>query len=279
MRYRLPARSWLLPLLALMTVSAGLAACASGDPPPRELDANGQPVRRRAQLSFLRHDDQPAEIARVAPPPKPVKAKRVKAKRAVAPPAPKPEIVAAAPPPPPAQAAPIQTAPVQKPPASEAPAPPPAKAAVPPPPPAPDTARARVEPNVAKPKVLYAGQVVPVAQAEARRRVVAYLSAKGYSFQQEDQTAGPLLTDPMLSGPQSIDHLASCGGGGALAHPILHSIELEVQFAPEGAGTRVTVGTLFTEVRQGKVGKGMSKIDCKSRGSLETDVMRAAAGG
>ena len=222
MRYPLPARIRALPLLAL--ACACLTACASGDAPPRELDANGLPVRRRAQLTFFRPDYQP-EVARIeTPPPKP------------------------------------------------------AKEAKPATPPAPETGRARVEPNIAKPKVIYAGQVVPAPQAEARRRVIAYLTARGYSFQDEE-TAGPLLTDPLLSGPQSIDHLANCGGGGALAHPILHSIELEVQFAPDGAGTRVTVGSLFTEVRQGKVGKSMSKTDCKSRGSLEADVMRAAAGG
>ena len=284
MRYPLPARIRALPLLAL--ACACLTACASGDAPPRELDANGLPVRRRAQLTFFRPDYQP-EVARIeTPPPKPAK----EAKPAT-PPAPKPAVVAAATPqpkppvsPPPEPAAPIPTAPAQRAPApapsKPAPAPPPApaKPAPPPLPPAPETGRARVEPNIAKPKVIYAGQVVPAPQAEARRRVIAYLTARGYSFQDEE-TAGPLLTDPLLSGPQSIDHLANCGGGGALAHPILHSIELEVQFAPDGAGTRVTVGSLFTEVRQGKVGKSMSKTDCKSRGSLEADVMRAAAGG
>ncbi len=287
MRYPLPARIRALPLLAL--ACACLSACASGDAPPRELDANGLPVRRRAQLTFFRPDYQP-EVARIeTPPPKPAKEAKPAAQ-----PAPKPVVVAAAPPPKPAvspplePAAPIPTAPARNAPTPEPsktepskPAPPPpapAKPAPPPVPPAPDTNRARVEPNIVKPKVIYAGQVVPAAQAEARRRVIAYLTARGYSFQDEE-TTGPLLTDPLLSGPQSIDHLANCGGGGALAHPILHSIELEVQFAPEGAGTRVTVGSLFTEVRQGKVGKSMSKTDCKSRGSLETDVMRAAAGG
>src|SRR4051812_27347514 len=54
--------------------------------------------------------------------------------------------------------------------------------------PAPETGRARVEPKVAKPKGEGAGQLVAAAPDETRRRVAAYLKAKGYSLQQEDQT-------------------------------------------------------------------------------------------
>ena len=175
MRYPLPARIRALPLLAL--ACAALTACASGDPPPRELDANGLPVRRRAQLTFYRPDYQP-EVARIeTPPPKPVKEAKAKPAKT---PASKPAVVAAASPskpavsPPPEPAVPIPTAPARKAAAPEpdktgpaktepskpapSPPPPPAKPA---PPPAPDTNRARVDPNIVKPKVIYAGTTWP----------------------------------------------------------------------------------------------------------------------
>jgi len=122
------------------------------------------------------------------------------------------------------------------------------------------------------------GQVVPLAPDEAKRRLVAYLKAKGYSMQQAADDSSPdlVVTDPLLTDAKPIDHLAKCGSS-RLGKPILHSSIVEAHVAPDGTGSRISVGARFTEVRQQRIGEGMSKTDCPSRGVLEAEVLGALA--
>jgi hypothetical protein len=232
-------------ILVCCTALAGCGAMRLGrkDRPAPEPAAASKPVaaekapRRRGALKFLRRGKAEAPPPVLAPPPESV-------------------AKTAAPPREPA------TSKVE-------PAPPPARAVAP----APDSNRPRVEPKIARPKLSGPGEVVALSPSDARRRAASYLAAKGYSMQPDEEGRGVLITDPLLS-TASIDHLANCGGK-RFARAILHSTELEMRFVPDGAGARVTVGVLFTEVRQGKVSKGMSKAACKSRGVLEAEILGA----
>jgi hypothetical protein len=116
----------------------------------------------------------------------------------------------------------------------------------------------------------------PAALDEARRRVIALLSAQG--FMPEVDVGGEAISASRMATASEGAHDAVCGVR-ALSRPRMYAANVDIRLSPGAGGVAVGVDARFEEMDQNLVSGELSKHACVSRGVLEAQVRRAAAGG
>jgi hypothetical protein len=116
----------------------------------------------------------------------------------------------------------------------------------------------------------------PVSLDEARRRVIALLSAEG--FAPEPDVGGELISASRMVTVNEGSREAVCGVH-ALSHPCMYAANVDVRLTPGALGVEVGVDARFEEMDQNLISGELSKHACVSRGVLEAQVRRAATGG
>ncbi|MHB8286914.1 MAG: hypothetical protein ACYDD1_19865, partial [Caulobacteraceae bacterium] len=111
---------------------------------------------------------------------------------------------------------------------------------------------------------------------EARRRVIALLSAEG--FDPEPDSRGVVISASRMATANDDAGEAVCGVR-ALSRPRMYAANVDVRLAPGAQGVEVGVDAHFEEMDQNLVSGELSKHACASRGVLEAQVRRAATGG
>jgi hypothetical protein len=109
---------------------------------------------------------------------------------------------------------------------------------------------------------------------EARRRVVALLSAEGF----DPDARGDVISASRMATVNDDAGEAVCGVR-ALSRPRMYAANVDVHLAPVAQGVEVGVDAHFEEMDQNLVSGELSKHACASRGVLEAQVRRAATGG
>jgi hypothetical protein len=115
-----------------------------------------------------------------------------------------------------------------------------------------------------------------IALNEARRRVIALLSAEGFAPELDAQ--GEVISASRMATASEGAHDAVCGVR-ALSRPRMYAANVDVRLEPSAQGVEVGVDARFEEMDQNLVSGELSKHACVSRGVLEAQVRRAATGG
>jgi hypothetical protein len=121
-----------------------------------------------------------------------------------------------------------------------------------------------------------AGAGAGVSLDEARRRVIALLSAEG--FAPEPDAHGDVISASRMATANDGAGEAACGVR-ALNRPRMYAANVDVRLAPGATGVEVGVDARFEEMDQNLVSGELSKHACTSLGVLEAQVLRAAMGG
>ena len=120
--------------------------------------------------------------------------------------------------------------------------------------------------------------VLPVTLDGAADRVAAYLTHAGFALEQRPDGAGRLLSATRMGAPASLSGEAVCGLE-AMHRPDISSTDLTVRLMAAPGGVQVETSARFVEVDTRLLAGTLTRQTCRSSGTLEAAVRRAALGG
>lgn len=121
-------------------------------------------------------------------------------------------------------------------------------------------------------------RVVALSKDDVWSNLVEHFATSNIAIKTIEKDSGIIYAERMFATGNDLSSYADCGVPG-MATPIGGAADLNVFVRETGSGVNVTVNARYRQMRQSAWGPGVTTIDCSSLGTMERDLLEAAAKG
>jgi hypothetical protein len=122
-------------------------------------------------------------------------------------------------------------------------------------------------------------RVYPSAKDAVFERVLTVSTRNSMYVTASDKRTGVLTVERAINAPArtgAVYDWADCGLISLIERPVTQLAELNMVVEPAGAGSRVTINTQFSELRE-DVARNTHRVNCTTTGALERQLLESFA--